>query len=405
MAHDFVTALIPSLGASLQPRFNVFDVMHHGTYEKQLSNVFAWLLTPNGTHGLGDRFVHIFCHQTNKVAEGDKHVPTAGYEVKQEVPIATDDSLDIMDLVLERPDACIAVENYFTSDGHGHAFRGYQGYASRFGRAGVVVLLCQQVDRSRIADGWEDAVILTYNDLLSELIATINHDQRYQRANEDAWWFIRQMHQRFEEGTQPMSDEGLLEFVLAMCDSREAIRYQTRSIDTAADAFAADVANQARAQFLASRDMLHRAKVSLKHYCAGSLAQQFERSHGRKMISSVKTNFAGIYVWTVNVSLDREEQAHLVSLMLGPTAWFACNGDDELEEAAPLAPDYSKLLLVSWNPRKLQVSDVSLQEVMDGLEPTDMRLHDELTDFLHSLDGTVLDAPNAALPTVYGDQD
>jgi len=400
-----VTALIPSLGASLQPRFNVFDVMHHGTHEKQLSNVFAWLLNPNGTHGLGDRFLHIFCDQINQVAEGDKQVPTNGYEVKQEVPVATDDSLDIMDLVLERPDACIAVENYYTSDGHGHAFHGYQSYASRYGRAGVVVLLCQQVDRSRVADGWQDAVILTYNDLLSELIAAINHDQRYQRANEDACWFIRQMHQRFEEGTQPMSDEGLLEFVLAMCDSSEAIRYQTKSIDAAADAFAADVATQARARFLASRDMLHRAKLSLKHFCAGNLSQQFERSHGRKMVYSVKTNFAGIYVWTVNVSLDHDGQPHLVSLMFGPTAWMACNGDDELKDGVPPAPDYSKLLLVSWNPCKLHVSDVSLREVMDGLEPTDMRLHDELTDFLHSLDGTVLGSPSAAPPTAYGDQD
>lgn len=37
---DLVTALLPVLHRSLDARFNVFDVMHHGTHEKQISNVF-----------------------------------------------------------------------------------------------------------------------------------------------------------------------------------------------------------------------------------------------------------------------------------------------------------------------------------------------------------------------------
>ncbi|GAA4707079.1 hypothetical protein GCM10025781_27130 [Kocuria gwangalliensis] len=36
----FVTALVPMLSRSLAEEFNVFRVMHHGTHEKQLSNVF-----------------------------------------------------------------------------------------------------------------------------------------------------------------------------------------------------------------------------------------------------------------------------------------------------------------------------------------------------------------------------
>ena len=54
MSHDVITRLLPVLGISGEARFNVFDVMHHGTHEKQLSNVFAWLLDPDGTHCLGD---------------------------------------------------------------------------------------------------------------------------------------------------------------------------------------------------------------------------------------------------------------------------------------------------------------------------------------------------------------
>lgn len=36
-----VTRLVPSLSRSLAEQFDVFRVMHHGTHEKQLSNVFA----------------------------------------------------------------------------------------------------------------------------------------------------------------------------------------------------------------------------------------------------------------------------------------------------------------------------------------------------------------------------
>ena len=41
MTGDLVTELLPILGRSLDVGFNVFDVMHHGTHEKQISNVFG----------------------------------------------------------------------------------------------------------------------------------------------------------------------------------------------------------------------------------------------------------------------------------------------------------------------------------------------------------------------------
>ena len=42
---DVLSRVLPTLVAPWSSEeFNVFDVMHHGTHEKQLSNVFAWLL-------------------------------------------------------------------------------------------------------------------------------------------------------------------------------------------------------------------------------------------------------------------------------------------------------------------------------------------------------------------------
>ena len=54
---DLATALLPVLHRSLESRYNVFDVMHHGTHEKQISNVFRWLLETEGNHHLGDMFL------------------------------------------------------------------------------------------------------------------------------------------------------------------------------------------------------------------------------------------------------------------------------------------------------------------------------------------------------------
>ncbi|WP_404801861.1 PD-(D/E)XK nuclease family protein [Brevibacterium aurantiacum] len=58
--NNFVTALLPSLSQSLAEQFNIFRVMHHGTHEKQLSNVFVWLLDADATHEFGDKVQRAF---------------------------------------------------------------------------------------------------------------------------------------------------------------------------------------------------------------------------------------------------------------------------------------------------------------------------------------------------------
>ena len=51
---QLVTRLLPVLAKKPQEEFNVFDVMRYGGHERQLSDVFAWLLDAGGTHKLGD---------------------------------------------------------------------------------------------------------------------------------------------------------------------------------------------------------------------------------------------------------------------------------------------------------------------------------------------------------------
>lgn len=64
---------------------------------------------------------------------------------------------DIVDLVLESKKFRVVIENYVTSDGHGHCYGRYLAYSQQGDRRGAVVLLCRDEDRSlqrfRVAAG------------------------------------------------------------------------------------------------------------------------------------------------------------------------------------------------------------------------------------------------------------
>lgn len=226
MSDDLVTGLLPVLGRSLELGFNVFDVMHHGLHEKQISNVFRWLLDPEQTHNLGDRFLRIFIDELNRVSMGSEPLPHGRYLVRQEVNTSVGGAgADIADLVLESEDVVIVIENYFTSDGHGHSYSGYLAFSVRDGRRGVVALLCRDEDVSLQTLGWEDAAVLTYGKLAERLLEHVGGDRAYQRKNPDAYAFIEQLHRKFVRGRGRVGDQEVLNFVVAMCNTGEVRRY------------------------------------------------------------------------------------------------------------------------------------------------------------------------------------
>jgi hypothetical protein len=55
--------------------------MHHGTHEKQISNVFRWLLETEGNHHLGDTFLRIFIDEVNRGLVGREPFAPAAYLV------------------------------------------------------------------------------------------------------------------------------------------------------------------------------------------------------------------------------------------------------------------------------------------------------------------------------------
>ena len=367
--------------------FNVFDVMHHGVHEKQISNVFRWLLEAEGSHNLGDTFVRIFIDEVNQSLVGREPLPHNGYWVRQEVNTSVaGDGGDVADLVLESNAAVLVVENYFTSDGHGRSYNSYWEYSQRDDRRGAVILLCRDEDSSLQTMGWENAPVLTYGKLVDRLRDVVGGDRVYQRKNPEAFSFIEQMHRNFVKGRGRMEDHDVLGFVIAMCDTGEARRYQEKRQDVAAEQFASDLAEQARERFGEGRELLRRIKGRLKSFSAGALMRQLNTTLGGGFVRRVSATYAGIYQWTINFDVAEEGidfgEARL-QLKFGPSAWFANERDPNWKRTVdPGAADYSRIFLTRAKVMEVRQPVVTLHEVLDGLEPTDLRLHDEIVQLL-----------------------
>lgn len=393
---DLATRLLPTLHRSLEVPFNVFDVMHHGTHEKQLSNVFRWLLETQGSHHLEDTFLCIFIDEVNRGLEETVQFPAGDYLVLQEVNTAEAEEQveDIADLVLMNDDAVIVVEHYFTSDGHGHNYCRYSKFSKRGGRQGVVVLLCHDEDSSRQTMGWEDATVVTYGRLLDRLWHVIRDDRQYQRKFPEPYSFIDQMHRKFVQGRGRVEDQQVLDFVVAMCATGEAGRYGEQRHGPAADRFAEDVADQARERFVEGRELLMRVKRRLTSYGQEHLRRQLNATLGEDFVGSVSARYAGNYQWTVNFYLpghvlpdEAEFGESQLQLKFGPSAWFANERDPNWTTKVDTeAADYSRLFVTWAQTREIRQSAVTLQEVLDGLTADDRRLHDEIVQVVRGAD-------------------
>ncbi|GAB2603839.1 hypothetical protein GCM10009696_06740 [Kocuria himachalensis] len=379
----FVTALVPTLSRSLAEEFNVFRVMHHGTHEKQLSNVFAWLLTADATHALGDAFQRIFLERINAELPIDKqHLPSTGYRVVQEVDTRGDEEaaggqvgMDIADIVLSRQDAAVVVENYGTSDGHGHDYRRYHDHAVGPGRAAAVVLLCHRRAAHRQQDGWEQAVVVTYAEVLGDLRAHVDRDRSWCRRHREQLFFIQQMIDHFVEGPAAVNLDDQISFIQAMCETGESARYGYRSQDRATQEFADLVAEHARRQLEDSRKTLASVKAGLRSFAQTTLKDQVNETVGSGRVTKVEARLAGKWEWCV--ALYRADAQPTILLVFGPTAVV------ENERAPELVsdPDYSRVFVTlkatgQQGLKRIVQTDVSLGEVINGLSPDDDRLRE-----------------------------
>ena len=374
---QMVTALVPSLSRSLAERFNVFRVMHHGTHEKQLSNVFAWLLRADATHGLGDAFLRIFVERINRGLPAGALLPASGYRILQEVDTSGHDALgrDIADIVLTSPHTSIVVENFESSDGHGHDYHRYLAYGAAGSKQSVVVLLCARREPHRQTNGWEQAVVVTYAELLEDLQAHVAGAATWRGAHPQQYFFINQLVEHFVEGSGAVNIEDRIAFLTTMCETGESARYGHRPQEVAAQEFAELVAQHARRQFEEGRQTLAQVKRSLKRFAEHTLVGQVNDALANGQIAAVEARFVGQWEWCV--TLRRGDSHPTVFLDFGPTAVVENSRAPE-----PLVdPDYSKVFVTRKaagqdGTDQLVQTQVGLGEVLAGLGSGDTRLRD-----------------------------
>lgn len=391
VSNDLIVRLLPVLGRSLDNGFNVFDVMHHGSHEKQLSNVFSWIFDVGETHNfeaLGQQlFVESINDELVKLGRDTELLPTGLYRVRQERNTAEwGDPGDIADIVLESDSAVIVVENYGTSDGHGHGYERYLKFGQREGKLCVVVLLCGEADSSLQVDGWEQAPVVTYGRLLDRLVDRLEQKSGYAENEADQYAFISQMHRRFASGKVRMSDKEVLDFVVEMCATGEAKRYQESNRDIAAERFASDLAQQARERFGEGRELLRRGKERLRSYGKAVLLKQLNGTLGEEFFKNISVANQGIYEWTVNLEAGITHDSFGdpgIKIKFGPSAWFANEQDPFWKKRVePSVADYSRLFLTRSGNGEIRQSAVSLGELLEGLSSGDTRLHDEIVALL-----------------------
>lgn len=370
---QMVTSLVPTMSRSLAEQFNVFRVMHHGTHEKQLSNVFAWLLRADATHHLGDAFQRIFLARINSALSLHEQLPLAGFRVVQEVDttVAADPGKDIADIVLLRDDTAVMIENFETSDGHGHDYENYRTYGSANGRRSVVVMLCAREERQRLSMGWEEAVVVTYAEVLDDLRTYLDANRRWRADNPRQDVFIKELVDQFVEGPEAMSLHDQLTFIKTMCETGESARYGRRPSDAVAKEFAEQIAQHAQRQFEDGRRTLGSVKRSLRQHADRVVRRRVNELLGGEAVRSVSANYQGQWEWSSTlVTADGEPN---IFLEFGPTAVT----ENERAPEPVSQPDYSRVFVTRQAGAgidRIVQTDVTLEEVLAGLSPDDNRL-------------------------------
>lgn len=351
--------------------------MHHGTHEKQLSNVFAWLLDPDGTHKLGDVGQRLFVELVHTRLPEDIDLPTTGYSVTQEVNTSgLRDDQDMADIVITRPDARIVIENFHSSDGHGHDYAKYLTHAREDERRGVVVLFSALREVHRITHGWEQAISIPYGEALEPLRNHLEKNPRWGAENSQQQFFIHQLFYQFSEGPEAVNLDDRIKFMTAMCETGEAIRYSKKNHEGSAEQFAADMALHAQHQFEDGRGLLRQVKSALRDHAKSVIVPGLHGPHSDLPSPTVSTQGVGVWEWSVNFE---HSEIPAVYLQFGPTisTKYAQWG------ISSPPPNFEKIYAGRRDTRRYLETDVTMKEVVEGLSADDHRLLDALVGLLN----------------------
>ena len=378
---DFFNAILPTLRSPSARTFNLFDVLHHGTHEKQLSNLFAWLLTPTASHDLGTRFVGWFLDDVNAqlIAKGRVPVSEKRFTVDQEQNTrSTILGGDIADIVMRGQDTALVVENFYISDGHGHDYAGYQSYGEGLtgGRA-IVVMLCEIEDRTRLLDGWDNAPVVLYRTLIRRLSDYLDADPNYADAHPEQSAFFRQIKAHFLKGMN-LDQSIALDFIKVMCQLGEAKRYGNRNADKA---FGDSIREEAERRFVEGQSVLNTVKWTVQKYLI-THSPEINTAMGSAIFDGTDISLAGIYQWDVSLKSQGQRCAHV---MFGPSAWAENERDDyKAWDTKVSDPDYSRLFIGYSRTRVLRQSSVTMDDVLAFGFMENHRLMDEIVEAVRS---------------------
>lgn len=383
MSTGLAAALIPHLVRADEEAFNIFRVLHHGTHEKQLSNLFAWLLNPTGSHGLGDLGVRAFVDIVRTRQQLDLAQPLGRVQVFQEIGVR--ERADIADILVLTDTTAFVIENYGTSDGHGHSYEDYVRHGERYRDESVAVLLCARHEAGRQTKGWEKAPVVTYREWIASVAASIPMNFSTRRPAQH--WLLAQMDDYFVKGVRTMKEtHDLVALMAALADrGLDAVYRSPQGAEELMRVLAAEVEDS----FTASRDLLQDVKAKLKRYCDRVLIPTLNAELGEGYVSRRLNDYSGIYQWTINlptltgaVGTDDDGGAGNLQIKWGPSASEAILRDPGWRGAwqSTAAPDFASLFL-TFN-REIVPSRVSLADVVSDLSPSDTRLVDEVRDLL-----------------------
>ena len=94
----------------------------------------------------------------------------------------------------------MVVENYYTSDGHGHSYKGYRRFGEQGGKTCVVVLMCESVNPASQTDDWETCSRRHVPNARGAIMSHIGADPKYQQECPEQYSFFRHMERQFLKG-------------------------------------------------------------------------------------------------------------------------------------------------------------------------------------------------------------
>ena len=216
----------------LTPReFNTFDVLRYANYEIRHSNVLAWLLRPDDTHGIGTRFLKWFVNHVNRrLAAGEmERLPQTSFKAANVAVWRERDHVDVT-VRFKREKCLIAVENKTESASsvHRHQVMGYERKLRGKHKDHTVrsVLLTTSPDGSvnfpGIAHvGWGS---------VHEAIRAVLVDGEFQSPSVQA--FIQQYLDMVERWYRPAAGEG---FTALLDDHRSILKEMRRVLEKDGD--------------------------------------------------------------------------------------------------------------------------------------------------------------------------